>query len=1781
MAIYRVPSQSSLNPLSRPHLLPFIPPKVIDVAQVVETDAAQPLVKIVNIVATNEVELAQLITRVKVKAIGQVTETETAQSITRPKIIDVAQVSETETAQPITVHLTKYVAVKAIVQPFVLTSSTTSVNFATSGFTINNPADIQRGDLLISFITWRSASPTTPDLFSNGAPAWTLLLSKLTSGTDQSSVWGYIASGDTLVDTSVLSFSVGISSCEVVTVRLSNHGALQASLATDIKSGGVVGSDDPPSKNAGSISAWRWLEFINSTTVPGGAWVSSGYTEITQVTTDLGGGSFLWSGGGYKDDSSESQTEDPGDSGLSSGVFSFTVAIPATSISEAELAQIITPLQSLIPELLSDENRHQHRIEQRYYIPRVKTYQQHQMPRIYKFALPSLDLPFIHQSGLSTRRISVLRPSLTRPISPIHFRRDLRENYLAPLPPFPVIVANTWPDFPTIRASTGGTLSSGTGPWTVSSPATTEQGDLIVYTIACDITDFHVISTIPNGFVAIIQQNGAGGEYTGVFAGIAADPGVNNHTFSGGVNFGLAPLYQSLAISGHDENPPVITGAYASGAGVTANPPNLSIGTIEPRLWLVITNTWITTVDGNPASYSTVREENSTNVEQRISRRFLSASSEDPGTQNIGSGGWASVTTAIDVQTITVETDLAQAVTLVQMSAPLANSSGYFRAARRYALIRTTSSIHFRRDLRDNYLAFPPTTESTITVVQITETDLAQTITPLKTVTFDQSSETDTAQTITASKTVTVGQATETDTAQTISINPQRRFVNQTSETDLAQTISVNPQRRLINQASETDLAQAITARKTKTLGQITETDLAQSIAVRKTVTLVQTTETDITQTITRVKVRTVNQTLETDTAQAITVNPQRRLVNQTTETGLAQSIVCVKTKLIAQTTETDLAQDVTIVQLSMALANSNGYFRATHRFELIRPISFIYFRRDLRENYLANPPTVTAQFITVNQTTETDTAQSITSLKTKIIGQTTETELAQAITARKTKTVDQTTETDLAQTITARKTNTINQTTETDLVQAITHLKTKTVNQTTETDTAQTITVNPKRRLVNQTTETDIAQTITVNPQRRLIGQASETDTAQPITTNGYVFVVQTTETDTAQAITSRKTKGIVQTTETDTPQTITVNPIHRLVSPASEADTAQSITSRKTKTINQTTETELAQAVTVRKTRTLVQTTETDLAQAITSSKTKALVQTTETDTAQAITFASAQSVNQATETDTALAMTHRKTKTVNQVTETNTAQAMTFSTAHVVSVATETDTAQVIRVRRSYTIAQTTETDLAQSITSILQPTIELISDMDAHEQRVQQRYYVRTNWPYVQSLSVLRYKLPAYRVWDFATIHIQPIRTRQTLRPSLTRPTSSIHFRRDLRENYISYPAPNSIQTIAVGQASETDLAQAMTNPKIRVIVQTTETDLAQTIRVIKSKTLVQTTETDAAQSITHAKTIAVNIVTSTNTAQVITHLKTKSIGQVTETDLAQAITAKKTKTINQASETDTAQIVAHKKIKAVNQTTETDTAQTVSVNPKRRLITAAIETDSAEAISNGRSATVNQTSETDTAQNIVHSKAKAVNQTSETNTAQTISVSPYRRLINRVSETETAQPIIARKSVSISQNLETELAQAINSKKSKVISQVLELSVSQPITANKTYQVNATSETDIARDISSFRRYYVDVDPAEETDAVNNITWFPKTRLIDTAVEFDEAFSITRPAFHLRHKSIDVDIDASGHTVDISIIQSDHGSVKSVAPEINITKPPSGSGRSKSISRIKK
>ena len=135
------------------------------------------------------------------------------------------------------------------------------------------------------------------------------------------------------------------------------------------------------------------------------------------------------------------------------------------------------------------------------------------------------------------------------------------------------------------------------------------------------------------------------------------------------------------------------------------------------------------------------------------------------------------------------------------------------------------------------------------------------------------------------------------------------------------------------------------------------------------------------------------------------------------------------------------------------------------------------------------------------------------------------------------------------------------------------------------------------------------------------------------------------------------------------------------------------------------------------------------------------------------------------------------------------------------------------------------------------------------------------------------------------------------------------------------------------TVAVGLASETDSAFAITDSQSGSIGMAIETDTATAIAYDVIITIGQASETDSAQAITINQGLNIGMALETDTAFPITDLQVVVMGQAVETDSAFAVTVSSADVVQvgQAVETDTAFGITDLQTVHIGQASETDTA----------------------------------------------------------------------------------------------------------------------------------------------------------------------------------------------------------------------------------------------------------
>jgi hypothetical protein len=282
------------------------------------------------------------------------------------------------------------------------------------------------------------------------------------------------------------------------------------------------------------------------------------------------------------------------------------------------------------------------------------------------------------------------------------------------------------------KATTNGTTLS--GGVALNMPAGITAGDLLIIHATNDNTGGTNMAV--SGWTELSHTQYSGNVVShGIWAKIAA--GSDTATLTGAsqdytalvsriVNHGVVTIATDIKV-----------GTAATGSSDIPNPPSLDAGSV--KLWLWIASNGSDDDDNKdpyaPTNYTPVAQiesaQSTSSTQLQVATYNLSTQTQDPGTFLLGAA----------------EEWIAQTI------------------------------------------AIPPYVGNTLTLNQVTETDLAQAIAKRKIKAVGQVSETDTAQAIAKRKIKAVGQVSETDTSQVIA-KGKIKAVSQVSETDLAQAIT-------------------------------------------------------------------------------------------------------------------------------------------------------------------------------------------------------------------------------------------------------------------------------------------------------------------------------------------------------------------------------------------------------------------------------------------------------------------------------------------------------------------------------------------------------------------------------------------------------------------------------------------------------------------------------------------------------------------------------------------------------------------------------------------------------------------------------------------------------------------------------------------------------------------------------------------------------------------------------------------------------------------------------
>jgi len=368
-----------------------------------------------------------------------------------------------------------------------------------------------------------------------------------------------------------------------------------------------------------------------------------------------------------------------------------------------------------------------------------------------------------------------------------------------------------------------------------------------------------------------------------------------------------------------------------------------------------------------------------------------------------------------------------------------------------------------------------------------------------------------------------------------------------------------------------------------------------------------------------------------------------------------------------------------------------------------------------------------------------------------------------------------------------------------------------------------------------------------------------------------------------------------------------------------------------------NQVTETEIAQPIARLKTKAVAQAVEVEVAQPVTRVKARTLAQTVETEVATLSGRLKARVVAQALENEVGQTFTRVKAKPLTQALETETATVTGRLKTRVAAQAVETETALVVTGRKLLAIGQATETEVAQAVARLKSKILAQAVELETGQ------------------------------VIDVLVLDLM----RQVVELETAQPITAV-------------------KTRSLLQAVETEAAQAVVRVKSRLVAQGVETETAFAIARLKMRALVQAVEMETALTIVAPGQL--RLVTETEIAQPFTRVKSRVLAQAVETETATAVARLKTRLVGQAIEVEIARLFTQPG--RINTALETEIAMPFTAL-KRKAIAQVVETEAAQAFAHVKGHVLGQAQEMELAQAWLHSKLRLVAQVVETESGLTI------------------------------------------------------------------------------------------------------------------------------------------------------------------------------------------
>lgn len=343
----------------------------------------------------------------------------------------------------------------------------------------------------------------------------------------------------------------------------------------------------------------------------------------------------------------------------------------------------------------------------------------------------------------------------------------------------------------------------------------------------------------------------------------------------------------------------------------------------------------------------------------------------------------------------------------------------------------------------------------------------------------------------------------------------------------------------------------------------------------------------------------------------------------------------------------------------------------------------------------------------------ETDTAQAITRVKSRLLGQATETGVSRPFAALKVKAVGQVVLANAAQAVARIKVRALGMATVTHIAQALARVKAITIARAAGIEMAQSL-AKLKLKAIGQTTETETAQALT-RVRSRVVSQSTETGASRAITIAKLKVIGQATSTMAAQIVSAVRIRAIGMATEAEAARAMGTMIKSRVLGLVAGSSAAQALIHLKLRLLGQATTAGLAQVITRVKVRAVGQALSSNAATVVAKAKALLIGRAGDTSAARVITAVYVRAIGMATSTHVAQAISRLKTLVVGQVAGFSAALAIAGRKMLALAQATSTETARL--VGRGQGIVQVVETSAARALVALKVKTIALAAETGA--------------------------------------------------------------------------------------------------------------------------------------------------------------------------------------------------------------------------------------------------------------------------------------------------------------------------------------------------------------------------------------------------------------------------------------------------------------------------------